>query len=267
MEESGVAKLSCAVVVSSCDAYSDLWVPFFNLFWKFWPDCPFPVYLVCNHKKFSGQKVKSLCVGDDLDWSQNLRKVLLQLDSEFVLFMLEDFFLRRRIHNKSVVDALEFLGKLKGDMLRLVPYPRPDDRVDGFPLLGHISAGAPYRVSTQGAFWRREALINLLRDGESIWEFELNGSRRSDVLNGFYSVWKSVLTYDHHVIERGKWFPHEVSRFGSMDIGCVFSRRPIMSQSEMLRWRLLNMRKRILMLLPWPQRIRLGRFIRQLLHK
>ena len=38
----------CSVLVPSCDAYADLWIPFFALFWRYWSDCPFPVYLGTN---------------------------------------------------------------------------------------------------------------------------------------------------------------------------------------------------------------------------
>jgi hypothetical protein len=37
-----------AVIVVSCDLYSDVWKPFFTLFFKYWNDCPFPVYLTSN---------------------------------------------------------------------------------------------------------------------------------------------------------------------------------------------------------------------------
>ena len=35
-----------AILIVSCDKYSDLWDPFFKLFFKFWPDCPFNIYLL-----------------------------------------------------------------------------------------------------------------------------------------------------------------------------------------------------------------------------
>ena len=34
-----------AILILSCDKFSDLWKPFFDLFWKYWPDCPYNVYL------------------------------------------------------------------------------------------------------------------------------------------------------------------------------------------------------------------------------
>ena len=43
--------VSCAVVVCSCDKYSDLWDPYFELFKKFWADCPYPVFLNTETKR------------------------------------------------------------------------------------------------------------------------------------------------------------------------------------------------------------------------
>jgi len=257
--------LSCAVLVSSCDAYSDLWAPFFNLFWKYWPDCPFPVYLISNHRKFAHPKVISLCMGDDRSWGQSLRGALSRLDTEYVLLMLEDFFLRQPVATMDIMACLEAFKKLNGNMLRLVNRPKPDVPVADFPWIGHIRPGAPYRVSTQGTLWRRQMLMDLTRDGESIWQFELQGSRRSDNINKFYSLWNTIMPYGYHVVERGQWFRHEAARFGRLGIGCDFSRRPIMTRREMLRWRMSMMRGQLLSLIPWPQRLRLVRFVRRLL--
>ena len=33
------------ILVVSCDKYADCWTPFSDCMRKFWPDCPYPVYL------------------------------------------------------------------------------------------------------------------------------------------------------------------------------------------------------------------------------
>lgn len=35
----------CTIVVSTCDAYRDLWPAFFALFKRYWPDCPYKIVL------------------------------------------------------------------------------------------------------------------------------------------------------------------------------------------------------------------------------
>ncbi len=58
----------CAVLVMSCGAYRDLWTPFFTLFWRYWPDCPFEVYLGTDCETFDDRQVTMLAVGNH-EWS------------------------------------------------------------------------------------------------------------------------------------------------------------------------------------------------------
>ncbi len=148
--------------------------------------------------------------------------------------------------------------------MRLTNRPPPDSPVPGHPLFGAIAPGAPYRVSTQVTTWRRTGLLELLRDEESIWDFELKGSRRSDTRTGFYCTWGQLAPYGYHVVERGKWFRHEAARLSRIGVSCDFSARPIMSRSEALRWRISFMGGRAQQLIPWPQRERLKSAIRAL---
>ncbi len=68
-----------AVLVTSCDKYQDLWEPFFTLFFRYWQDCPYPVYLGTNHLKYDHERVKTIAVGDETDWSSDFRSMLEQI--------------------------------------------------------------------------------------------------------------------------------------------------------------------------------------------
>jgi hypothetical protein len=117
----------------------------------------------------------------------------------------------------------------------------------------------PIASARRGAIWRRETL----REDESIWEFDMRGSARSaDMPDAFYAVYRPVLTYGHHVVQRGQWFPWEARRFGRMNIGCDFSRRRIMSIPASLRWSASKSVGMLLELIPWPQRLALKRWLR-----
>ena len=54
-----------AFVVSSCDKYYFLWDPFFKTLEKYWPDCPFQLYLITNSLDYQNEKVKTLNIGED----------------------------------------------------------------------------------------------------------------------------------------------------------------------------------------------------------
>jgi hypothetical protein len=257
-------KPECSVLVTSCDAYFDLWEPFFNLFWENWPDCPYPVFLSTNHREFQHPRVMTLRAGRERNWTNQLRCQLERLDTPYVLMSLEDFFLRRPVSTIKVQECLHALSTLHGHMLRLVCRPGPDRPVSGHPGIGSIDPGAPYRVSTQAAIWNRQSLLTLLREDESIWDFEIRGSDRSrEYITGFYGVRRNVLTYGHHVIERGKWFPWEARKFGRADIGCDFEARAIMTPQETGRWCLGKARSLILNSIPWKLRLRLIDAIRR----
>ena len=227
-----------AICVLSCDPYSDLWQPFFTLFWRYWPDCPFPVYLTSNTREYADPRVKTILVGAELrDWSGSLARTLQQVESRYVLLTLEDFFFQYPVPVELLNDAVSGFVRLNGRMLRLTPRPGPDQPVAGQTLFGGVLPGSPYRVSAQAALWRRDELQWLLREGESIWEFELAGSKRSaQHPEGYFAATSPLLPYRHHGVERGKWFPWAARRFGAMNIGCDFQRRPVMSAGETIRW-------------------------------
>jgi len=258
-------RAACSVLVPSCDAYSDLWTPFFAQFWKHWPDCPFNVYLGSSKLEFLHPKVKMIHAGNERNWSKQVREQVEAIKTPYVLLSLEDFFLRRPVPTDRVRSCLEALDRLGGHMVRLVRRPGPDKVVPDSPELGTIDCGAPYRVSTQTAIWRKESLLALMRPDESIWEFEISASiRSSSYREGFFCVWSDVMTYDHHVVERGKWFRSEARRFGRAGIGCDFSKRPVMTRAEALRWHCSINQSRLLNLLPWRQRRQLVRFVRSI---
>ncbi len=223
--------LSCSVLVSSSDAYSDLWTPFFTLFWRHWPDCPYPVYLGTNQTEYDHPRVRTLNAGPDESWSTNLRFFLSRIDSDYVLFLLEDFFFIKGVSTAAISDQLSTLHSLDGTMLRLFPNPPPHLSLKGYAGIGSVHRLAPFRVSAQAALWKRVDFLSLLVDGESPWEFEDRGTLRSQSrTSGFYCTRKPVLPYIH-VVEQGRWFRSAARRFRAENIGCNFDARGVIPAS------------------------------------
>ena len=65
-------KNDVTILVVSCDKYKDLWIPFFHCFFKYWSDCPYPVFLASNDLEYSDPRVKTILIGPDKDYSSNL---------------------------------------------------------------------------------------------------------------------------------------------------------------------------------------------------
>jgi hypothetical protein len=198
----------CSVVVSSCDAFEDVWKPFFTLFFRYWPDCPFPVYLISSTKKYEDNRVKNISLGDDSKWATNLRRALAKISSPYILYLQEDYFLEKKVETRTILQFLNFVKENSAAYLRLVPSPGPDVKIKSNDLVGEISKSAAYRTSLQAAIWDKKILLSLIKDGERGWDMEINGTIRSrTIANPFFCVTKVVLPYfNKTAIKKGRWF-------------------------------------------------------------
>jgi hypothetical protein len=205
---------SPAVLVVSCDSYRDAWIPFFTLFFRYWSDCPYPVFLGSNFETYPDKRVTPLAVGRDADWSSNLLRMLEGIPVAEILLLQEDFLIDRPVETRRIGRLTGCARDAGAACLRLMPIPAPDLPSAASPEIGGIGKGAEYRVSLQAAWWRKDALAAILRPGESPWQFEMLGSRRSDSIEapflGVRAGPDPPLDYFTTGIFRGYWEPGAV---------------------------------------------------------
>ena len=226
-----------AVVVSSCDKYRDLWTPFFTLFFRYWPDCPYPVSLITNFETYSDTRVRTIRMGRDRNWSSILAGSLRRIREPLVLIMMEDYLLDRPVDTERIRRLVDYMKRKGAAYLRLFPVPGPDVLCADNPQLGEIHKGAEYRLSLQAAIWDRRTLLKLLRWGESPWELERLGSKRTDALEApFFSVRGDLpegppLHYFCTAVTRGLWLPEAVKLCENERIHVDLSVRPLFGES------------------------------------
>jgi hypothetical protein len=200
-----------AVVVVSCDAYHDLWPPFFELFFRYWPDCPFTVHLGSNTLEYKHPRVRGIMVGPDRDYSSNLLSMLDKVRRRWVVLWLEDQFLARRVDSGRLIDAIGAAQRAHAAHLKLLlNHPFPDRFTPESP--GAVGARRRYRFSLTVGLWRTDALKALLKPGESAWEFERHGARRSRGTDEVYlalpRAWRRSPPIEVvHGVIRGRWTP------------------------------------------------------------
>lgn len=222
-------QIDFAIVVASCDKYSDLWSPFFGLFFKHWPDCPFPVYLAANQKRFEHPRVTTLQSGEDKDWSSSIRTVIKGLPYQNLIFWMDDGFLVGRVDSNRVFRVLECTKRKDFAFLRLQPNPKPAIWLDEY--LGELGRCDAYRVSVWPTVWKPSVFQSILKDGESAWDFEILGTERSRSLPGFFCVRKEIFSCLHGV-ERGIWIRPAALRIERLGFKLDPSERAIMNRSE-----------------------------------
>jgi hypothetical protein len=188
-----------AIVVASRDASIDLWAPLFLLLRKNWPSCPFPLYLITNTIAYTDQGVSSITVGADRSWSDTLGAALEQITQPYVFLWIDDHFLIEQVNDQVVLGAIAAFQQLGGNYLRLQALPRPDEPCNEH--FGILRTGAVYRASVVASIWKRTVLADLLRPGESAWDFEGAGSTRSNQYDGFFSSWRTCLHLENLLIK------------------------------------------------------------------
>jgi hypothetical protein len=178
--------LSLAILICSCDAYADVWDPFFTLFFRHWPDCPWPIYLIANHRRYPDERVNTLLLGDDKDWSTTFCDALERIPEDIALVLMEDYLLLAPPRTNEIARLARIMTETGAAHLRIFPCPGPDLPFPGYEDLGILKKGAPYRTSLQAALWDRKALLNLAKRGENAWEFEHNATRRSNDMDALF---------------------------------------------------------------------------------
>ena len=195
---------SIPLIVSSCDKCSDLWQPFFYLIKKNWPDFNRKVYLCTDTKTYACEGLDIACplrMPSGSTWSENLIALLKGIDEEYVLLMLEDFWLKEKVDAMQLHQCEEIMNNDSSIgficlVHQLVPSPE-NPTSEKYSNLIEYGRHTPYRVTTQAGLWRRDYLLSLLRKHESAWWFEMFGSKRSSRSDYHsYVVKKSVFSYD-----------------------------------------------------------------------
>ena len=205
--------MKISVVVSSCDAFKECWEPFIYSIDKYWNDCPWEIYIISNHKTILSEKVKFIGVGEDKGWASNLKIALNQIDSNYIVYLHEDYFLNGKVDSAVIAEHINFCAKNDVDYLRLFgPF------FDEFAIEGtnysQSPKSKPYRLCLRNAIWRKEAFETILIDGNSGWEFEWNIEKyiekaklkiNSIVLQSQYYPALAIPTLNHTAVHKGMW--------------------------------------------------------------
>lgn len=193
-----------AFVILSCDKFKVTWKPCFDHLFNAWPGCPYPVYLLNNFNPSEDERVKDLLVGEDLNWSDTLKKGLLKIKQKRIFFIFDDTFITRfNIQEIKLIFNMTIDNDLDSVALR----KRVFDRGKCFnEKLFKLKPTAKYRNSLFLNLIKKDLLLSILKSGENAWNFEKDGNQRSEIFD-YYSVYSSKLvSYEHGVI-KGKWLP------------------------------------------------------------
>ena len=247
------------ILLCTCDTYDDLWEPFFKLFDKFGGELKeLPIVINTETKKYSYPGMNIKCMNqikqsESITWAKRLKDVLARIETEYVLLLLDDFFLVRDVEKEDFECMMSCVQAMEEDKdigaMNLIPLQGADKSQEfiGFWL---VNPGTPYRMNAQACIWRKDIFDKSLLDIESPWEWEIYGNLRNDVLikskiyalaegqrepyaYGFYDYGKrdeNGWYVAKSGVMRGKWYMPSVEKlFKDNDINVDFSKRGIYS--------------------------------------
>ena len=250
----------CVFLYCSCDNYSDLWEPYFNLLNKFWSDISMRVILNTEHKVFQiprdySIKVETFNCYKKCSWSQRLLDILNKIDEEYVFLVIDDLFIQSKVDNSQFNNMLNLLhdsNNLASIQLRGIRQQTYEDKTHRNESKDIIINNEKYKfrkisltkTETFPTIWKKEILFKWLRPWESIWGFEGYGIQRAkqgklkeDVLrleepNIFNFLWVDECS----PVINGKWFDSpKIDNFFELNgLNIDFNKRGRISYEEYL---------------------------------
>lgn len=210
------------VVVNTCDAYHDVLGIFFHAWQDCWPDCPYPVVINTESRAYSHPaRVHhySTPTGTD-DWGARLRATLSTIQSEFVMMLYDDFILDAPVSNERVQQALSLMQSQPSTAVTyLIDTAAPLSLNDTDDVFIPIKDRVDYRLNSAPGIWRRQALMEYTRAGDTPWAWEVFGTYRTwGDGRVFYSLnpkQADIYPYNYNkggAIYRGKWVREVIDR-------------------------------------------------------
>ena len=172
------------LLVGSCDDYSCLWDNFKTLEEKYidLPESPKVVFT----ESLDFGKGYTMSHSQDPHWSNRLSEALDKVTTEYVFFVLEDYYFTKEITSTDFKEITKVMEEFKLDKFMFVTEitsyavaplstPLTSLSMKGEYYLQHPSS--MYLTSVQPAVWKTSYLKECVQKNWTPWEFEIDGSR------------------------------------------------------------------------------------------
>lgn len=237
-------KCDCTILVSSCDAYKDILDPFFELLHRFWPNLEYPIFLSTESLEYKNKnfEIKNIHPSKkDCAWTTRIAECLHEVQSDYVLLILDDFFLYDFVDTKAFNNCLNWM-KDNPKIASFIFYPiygkTEECNYDGFKRLRKDSI---YTICAAIlGLWRKDSLLKYTEGySEDIWLWEKNASNRSrtkykkDEIYITKDLNNNIFPYDFskYGLFSGQWQKDTVDLFEKLHINVDFKQRGIYDES------------------------------------
>jgi hypothetical protein len=248
-------------LVLSSDKYSDLWDSFYECFKKKFPK-DVKIYFGSNSKPNTNPNVLPILSGPDKNWSESFKKILDQIDEEYLVVILEDLFFFKETSEDRWSEIEDFCINNKVNYFRYFFF-QGHDLVKNKNICSNLDFRIPFRLTVCG-IWKKSTLQSLLINGETAWEFEIMGSYRARDLEGFYTTNYPVLNCKN-MVEKGMWIPKSVKWAKNNDINLDLSARKYPNTFQSIIMKFKKILFEAVIKVPWKYRVYLSSLVKRIL--
>lgn len=218
-----INKLDCniALFVPSCDAFSDINTQFFKYFDIFVPWWNKKRYLIVEQKECQIQNVSTILTGNDVNWTFRMKRALSKVKEEYLLFLLDDYFIGDPVSEELISEAYEVVKKegLKYYRFNNRPIVKGlTKKYKNYDYLLSIQNNIRYGIVLGEGIYRKDFFEELLGDEDkSIWRIETDRlldveKNNGDDIDGCVVDRRNILCTYNGVL-KGKWIPSTLKHF------------------------------------------------------
>lgn len=175
-----ILKEKMTMLILSCELFSDLWDAHVKQLETYWPGRQMDTYIVTDAEHpVDFEHVKVMATGAGLEFSQRLAIALDEIDTEYVLITLDDYFLRKPVSSEQIAGLVSMMDAEKLDYLRLFKHPQKarGERLKDYRKVFWIKTEQGYSVNLYSGIWRRDFMRQTVRDIRDPWRFEVSLAR------------------------------------------------------------------------------------------
>lgn len=209
-----------ALMLNTCDKFSDLWPLFFDCLYKFW-NPKYPVYLNSETKDYYDERFKIIPVHPEQNsyWSDRLHNCVQTIKEDYILCIEDECLIEEKVDVEKINQAISMLDEDPNIACVWLVHVVPGNVTTDTQNMPFREKEYDYRtlINQQVCLWRRKKWLKYIKPKENPWEYECLGSARGRFENDRFFVVDvnepEVVKYGYgFIVYRGYWCKEEKER-------------------------------------------------------
>lgn len=190
-----------SLLVHTFDGYRHFWPGMLYTLDFYWDFDSVPVYFAseeidvstlkfdCKGLEYSvDPRIKGITTGVG-EFSDRFIKSIQSIDSEWIIYIQEDMWLKREISSELIHKLIECAERENADAVKIhaalyyydqYRLEKTEHEIDGKKILRY-SEGDNFLLTHNATIWRKDYILKHQREGENPWINEIEGSKRMSV--------------------------------------------------------------------------------------